>query len=275
MLIDWFTVGAQVVNFIILMWLLKHFLYKPILTAIGARENRIASELADADAKRADAQREREEFQNKNRAFDEQREALFVKAAGEAKIEQERLVGVARKDSDALRTAQVEALRDDRKRLGDEITRMTTDEVFAIARKALADLATVSLEERIAEVFTRRLGEMDPKAKEAMSKALRTSPEPALVQSTYDLGEKQKDAIHNALNECFSLETRVRFETAPGGVGGIELTANGLKFSWTIASYLSALEQKVAALLDDQKSPASTLAPTASADGAHSLKPAA
>jgi F-type H+-transporting ATPase subunit b len=55
MLIDWFTVSAQVVNFLILVWLLKRFLYRPILNAIDAREKRIATELADADAKRAEA----------------------------------------------------------------------------------------------------------------------------------------------------------------------------------------------------------------------------
>ena len=38
MLIDWFTVGAQALNFVILVWLLKHFLYKPILNAIDVRE---------------------------------------------------------------------------------------------------------------------------------------------------------------------------------------------------------------------------------------------
>ena len=60
MLIDWFTVGAQALNFIILVWLLKRFLYKPILNAVDAREKRIAAELADADAKKAEAQKERD-----------------------------------------------------------------------------------------------------------------------------------------------------------------------------------------------------------------------
>ena len=46
MLIDWFTVSAQVVNFLILVWLLKRFLYRPILNAIDAREKRIAKELS-------------------------------------------------------------------------------------------------------------------------------------------------------------------------------------------------------------------------------------
>jgi len=53
MLIDWFTVGAQALNFLILVWLLKHFLYQPILNAIDAREKLIAKELADADAKKS------------------------------------------------------------------------------------------------------------------------------------------------------------------------------------------------------------------------------
>ena len=50
MLIDWFTVAAQALNFLILVWLMKRFLYKPILNAIDAREKLIAKELADADA---------------------------------------------------------------------------------------------------------------------------------------------------------------------------------------------------------------------------------
>ena len=75
MLIDWFTVGAQALNFIILVWLLKRFLYKPILNAIDAREKLIAAKLADADAKEAGAQKERDEFQHKNEAFDKQRAA--------------------------------------------------------------------------------------------------------------------------------------------------------------------------------------------------------
>jgi len=52
MLIDWFTVGAQVINFAILVWLLKRFLYKPILAAVDAREARIAAERAAADARK-------------------------------------------------------------------------------------------------------------------------------------------------------------------------------------------------------------------------------
>ncbi|MEO5958542.1 MAG: F0F1 ATP synthase subunit B, partial [Opitutaceae bacterium] len=71
MLIDWFTVGAQVLNFLILVWLMKRFLYKPILNAIDAREKKISAELADAESKRAEAMKDRDEFQQKNEEFDQ------------------------------------------------------------------------------------------------------------------------------------------------------------------------------------------------------------
>ena len=113
MLIDWFTVGAQALNFIILVWLMKRFLYKPILNAVDARERRIAAELADADAKEAEAQKERDEFRRKNEEFDQQRAALLSKATEEAKAERQRLLDDARKAADALSAKRQEALKSD------------------------------------------------------------------------------------------------------------------------------------------------------------------
>ncbi len=49
MKIDWFTLIAQVINFLILVWLLRRFLYKPILKAVDEREKKIASQLKDAE----------------------------------------------------------------------------------------------------------------------------------------------------------------------------------------------------------------------------------
>jgi F-type H+-transporting ATPase subunit b len=121
--------------------------------------------------------------------------------------------------------------------------------VFAIARKALTDLATTSLEERLGEVFTRHLRELDGKAKVGLGEALKTASDPALVRSAFDLPPEQRSAIQNALNETFSAEIRVRFETAPDLVSGIELTANGQKVGWSIADYLTSLEKGVDELL--------------------------
>jgi F-type H+-transporting ATPase subunit b len=252
MLIDWFTVCAQAINFLILAWLMKRFLYKPVLDAIAAREKLIAAELADAAAKKAEAHKDRDEFQHKNEEFDQQRAALLSKATDEAKAERERLLDEARKAADALSAKRQETLKNDAHNLDQAIARRTREEVFAVARKALADLATASLEERIGEVFTRRLRELNGKAKICLADALKTSSDPALVRSTFEVPAEQRAAIQNSLNETFSAEVRVRFETAPDLISGIELTTNGEKVAWSIADYLTSMEKGVGELTAKQ-----------------------
>jgi F-type H+-transporting ATPase subunit b len=267
-LIDWFTIGAQALNFIILVWLLKRFLYKPILNAIDAREQQIAAELADADATEAEAEKERDEFRHKNEEFDRQRATLLSKAREVAQVERRRLLDDARKAADALSAKRRETLRNDAHDLNQAIIRRTQQEVFAIARKALTDLSTTSLEERIGEVFTRRLRMLNGKAKEGLAEALRTASEPALLRSAFELPPEQRATIQNALNETFSAEVRLRFETAPDLVGGIELTTNGQKVAWSIADYLASLEQAVTDLLKERDKPEDAAAPKTEANAA-------
>lgn len=245
MLIDWFTVGAQLLNFLILVWLLKHFLYRPILDAIDAREKRIADELADADAKKAEAKQERDEFQHKNEAFEQQRSALMTQATEAAATERQRLLDEARQAAEALSAKHQETLRNEAQSLKQAIGQRTRQEVFAIARKALSDLASASLEEGITEAFLRRLQELDEPARNSLGESLRTASEPALVRSAFDLPAPQRAAIQDVLNRTFSADISLRFETAPEPIGGIELTTNGQKVAWSIDGYLASLEHSV------------------------------
>ncbi|MFT7630695.1 MAG: F-type H+-transporting ATPase subunit b [Mariniblastus sp.] len=253
--IDWFTVVAQAINFLILVWLMRRFLYKPILDAIDAREIRIAAELADADAKQDAAQKQRAEFQHKNEAFDQQRAALMSQAADEAKIEGLRLVGEARAAANDLRAKQQETLRREQQSLTSEIKRRTREEVFAIARKTLTDLAGVDLEEQMSAVFTRRVRELNGEAKDSFANALKSSSEPPVVRSTFDLPAEQHAAIQLAVNETFAANIKLRFDTAPTVISGIELTANGHKVGWSIAEYLMSLERSVDHVLQAQSRP--------------------
>jgi F-type H+-transporting ATPase subunit b len=253
MLIDWFTVGAQALNFLILAWLMKRFLYKPVLDAVAAREKLIATELADAAAKKAEAQKDRDEFQHKNEEFDQQRGALLTKATDEAKAQGAHMLDEAGKAADALSAKRRETLKSEAHNLDQAIARRTSQEVFAISRKALADLATTTLEERMGEVFTRRLRELNGSRKTCIAEALHTSADPAVVRSTFEVPAEQRAAIRNSLNETFSAEVRVRFETAPDLVSGIELSANGEKVAWSIANYLTSMEKGVAELIDGGK----------------------
>lgn len=153
MLIDWFTVAAQVLNFLVLVGLLKHFLYQPILDAIDHREERIASELADADAQKAEAQTERETFQKKNALFDQKHAERLKQLDEEVQKEREQSLEEARKEASVLKCKHQASLKSEQANLFQSIQHKTAQEVFAIARKALRDLADAPLESQMVTVF--------------------------------------------------------------------------------------------------------------------------
>lgn len=252
MLIDWFTVIAQIFNFLILVWLLKRFLYKPILNAIDTREKKVADELANADAKEAEAQREKEEFKRKNEEFDQQRAELLKRAQDEARAERQRLLEEARREALDLKAKQLEALRTDRENLNREISRRTQKEVFAIARKVLRDLAGASLEENAVDVFARRLHELKGEEKEQLTSEISASPGSVNVRTAFDLPQTQRDLIKKTIKEALNVEIQPKFETTPDLVNGIELTTNGQKVAWSIKDYLTSLETSIDELLKEQ-----------------------
>jgi len=264
MLIDWFTVGAQTLNFLILVWLLKHFLYQPILDAIDAREQRVAKELADADAKMTQATQQHDEFQHKNEAFEQQRAELMKQATTQAQTERQRLLDEAHQAAEALRSKQQGAIKTELQQVHEEIALRSQEEVFAIARQTLNDLAETTLEECMCEVFTRRLRALDGAAKDRMAAALKALVGPALVRSAFELPPEQRAAIQYALNVSFSADISLRFEVAPEVISGIELNAHGCKLSWSISDYLASLEKSIGELLQapaPAPAPASAPAP--------------
>jgi F-type H+-transporting ATPase subunit b len=268
MLIDWFTVGAQALNFVILVWLMKRFLYGPILKAIDGREKRIAAQLADVEAKKAEAGKQRDEFQHKNEVFDQARADLLSKAVADAKTEHDRLIDEARKAADALGQKRAQALKDDAVRLNQAVSRSTQKEVFAIARKTLTDLAGASLEERVVDIFVRRLSELDDPAKAKLAEAIKKPSEQAVVRSAFPLEVLQRAAIQKVVNAAFSADITLCYETAPDLIGGIELNSQGQKLSWSIAGYLTTLEKNITNVL--KQNDASATASTPEADAAKS-----
>jgi len=244
MLFDWFTVGAQTLNFLVLVWLMKRFLYKPILNAIDAREKRIALALADAALKQTAAEKERDTFHQKNEDFDRQRHELLGQAQDAAKAERQRLLDDARQVADTFRAKKQEALSRELQTLHQDIARRSREEVLAIAQKVLVDLADKSLDERMTEVFVRRLRELDEEAKTALAKALKTVSGRVHVRSAFDLPPAQKSALQSTLNETFAGNIQIQFDATPDLISGIELTANGWKVAWNIADFLVSLEQR-------------------------------
>jgi F-type H+-transporting ATPase subunit b len=245
MKIDWFTVIAQMVNFIVLVGLLWHFLYKPILKAIDEREKKIAAQLADAEAKKTEATKEQEDFKQKNEKFDQEKKDLMAKAEAAAETEHQKLLEQARTDATALKTKLDEAQKEAQDTLNHEIMQKTRNEVFAITRKALADLASVSLEEQSGNMFIKRLNELSEDEKKKFRDAFQCNKNPVLMRSAFDLPAKQQAEIKDAVNKILGADTPFQYKTSPELISGIELTANGYKLAWSISEYINSLEKSL------------------------------
>ncbi|PKN43279.1 MAG: F0F1 ATP synthase subunit B [Deltaproteobacteria bacterium HGW-Deltaproteobacteria-18] len=243
MLIDWFTVGAQVVNFLVLVWLMKRFLYKPILGAIDAREERIARELADGERMQAEAAREREEFERRKKALEDTRDELLETARNEARDERQKLLGQARVDAEAERARQGEALKRDRDCLLDEMARRTREETYAIARKTLSDLAGASFDERASLVFAQRVRSLDEPSRSDLIADAKSGP--LRVRSAFELSEESRAAVRSALEDVLEGSAKVYFETDPDLIGGIEILTGNRKISWSIEEYLARMQKSM------------------------------
>lgn len=269
MLIDWFTVIAQVINFLILVWLLKRVLYQPIIDALDARERRITAALADADARKLESENERRAFQRKNDELDQQRAELLRQALDEARTERERLLSAARRDALELRAKQEKALKLEYHNLEQAVARQTSTEVFAIARKVLADMTNIPLEAQMVEAFVKRLRELSSEEKAQLVLAARESAPGspvtttnemhvtgAVVRSMFELSSAQQNMIKAALGEILDKEVsprvpevKLRFASRPDLISGVELIMNGYKLAWNVADYLASLEKAVEEVL--------------------------
>ena len=252
MLFDWFTFAAQLVNFLILAWLLKRFLFKPILETIDQRERLIANQLREAEESKANTGREFERFQQKNSEFDRQRSILLTNAILEINAERQKLLEQTRIEVESLRLRLQESLRNEQLNMGSEIIRCTRAEVFTVVRKTLDDLASANLEEQITTVFIRQINELNSDQRELINSALSNPTGEICIRSAFEMPISQRNAIKSVINDNFKIVIDIKFETSPQFISGIELITNGYKVSWNIEDYLNSLEANISELLNQR-----------------------
>jgi F-type H+-transporting ATPase subunit b len=246
MQINWFTVIAQVLNFLVLVWLMKRYLYKPILSAIDEREKKIKGQLEDAKNDKAEAKAEQDEFSKKNQVFDQQKKDLMDKATAEAGAQGQQLLEEAKSKAKTLQDKLEKAAKEQQADLNHQLEQKTEQEVFAITKKVLADLADVNFEEQSVKVFIKRISEIKEDKKDLFKKALHTASGPILVQSAFDLPEKQQTEVKSAVTKMLGTKPSFEFKISPALLGGIELTTNGYKLAWSIGAYVNSFEKTIA-----------------------------
>jgi len=251
MAVDWFTLIAQAVNFLVLVWLLKHLFYDRIIGAMNAREAGIASRLEEAARERADAESQAKEFRARNRAFDQQREQMLERAAEEAKAHRQELLENARVQAGKAQTQWLETLERERQSLLQDFRRRVGQSVFSLASQSLKELADADLEIQVMKVFAKRVKMLDPERREAIVTAIADSGGELEVRTAFDLGEQAQSELTGALRVHLGENVRVRFTTVPALICGIELHAHSHSLIWNMESWLEELEAQVFEALDE------------------------
>lgn len=243
MQIDWITVAAQIVNFLVLAWLLHRFLYGPITRAMERREQRIAQRLSDAAQRREDAENEVRSYQERRKELDDQREQFLTDARHAAERERNRLLEEARADIEQQKQRWRTDLDQQRAELLRDVRQRARDHFYALARRALGDLADADLEEQMCQVFQKKLATLDVDAKERLAAAGRQNDNGAVVRSGFALSSSAREKISRTIHDAILPGASVAFERYPDVICGIELKMGGQTVSWTLDSYFEALEQ--------------------------------
>ena len=250
MLIDPFIVIAQIINFLILVALLKRFLYEPITQAMEARSQRIERQLAAAAIKEQNAEAEKELYLQKQQKLEAQKQEWLDIAKQEVSREKEQLTQQAQAEVTLVRSQWYQTLEQDQQKFRYELRDRLSQQVALTARKALSDLANVNLEAQIIETFIDRLDKLD----QLQTETVRNAPIPSSrhvisIRSSWTIADEQRDRLITVIREQISVNAEVQFATTDDFICGIELRDRGYKISWNLEHYLTDLETEIAKVL--------------------------
>jgi F-type H+-transporting ATPase subunit b len=248
MTIDWLTVGAQVLNFLVLVYLLKRFLYGPVVRAMARREAAIAERLREARQRQEDAGAEARRHHEARAELEAQRERLLARAREEADDLRRTLEKDVRREMDGAREQWRAALELERAAFFRDVRRQVAGQFEALARRALGDLASAGLETQMAEVLVERLGALDGDRRAALARAS-ASAEPLRVRSAFELPAEVRRRLTSALRDASGQEVEVTYERADDVVCGVEIRAGGESLAWSLERYLDDLERRLAEAL--------------------------
>jgi len=240
--IDYFTIAAQVVNFALLVFLLKHFLYGPLLKLMDERETAIISRQDEAEDAKREAVKEALSYRKKKEVLSAEHEELLVKAKEDAK---EFKADMMKKAKDEIDETKIEWQRDLQRQRDDlisDLKKYSGQQLYAISRRALRDLANEDLERQIMIVFINRLNNLEESERETIKDLFKDSEQIITVRSAFIVPGDIKQQIKDALATHAGADVRVQFEIVDDLISGMVMSAKNVEIAWSIASYLDSLE---------------------------------
>lgn len=248
MTIDWITVSAQIVNFLILVWLLRRFLYRPITDAMEKRERHIAERLGEAELREQAADESAARHQRALARLEQDRERLLEEARAAAESEHKRLLDALRAEVAELRGRWHQQVEAEKSEFLARLRREAVDAVDAMTRKVLRELADAPLEEQMVQVFLTRLRGADPRVRQALA----GNGGAVEVATSFEPGSELRARLGAALEATAGGPVQVEYRHLPELTCGIRLTVGGERVEWNVARYLDDLSRQVNAVFGEK-----------------------
>lgn len=243
MQIDWFTFTAQIINFLILLWLLRKFLYDPLLNVMKDREEKISSRLEEARIKLEEAERRSKEYQKKLDELEKQKSAWREEAKEEAESFKLELMQESRNEVEQVRSKWIKSVEKEKKMFLDELEEQSFEKIMDVVEHMVSDLADRTLEKQAINRFINRIKEMKDDERKQMIDAVDTNQ--LEVATAFPTEEKDRKEIDAAIRRLLDSEKGCRYTHDPELGFGIEVRSNGWKIGWNMKGYLEELRSEV------------------------------
>jgi len=243
--LDWFTILAQVVNFFVLVAILRSLLYRPILKVMEQRESDIAERTEAAEKARTESMRLAEAYAARNRDLENSARDLIEDAEARAESKHKEMLAAARDEVSVQRDRWLGALRSELHQSHTDICKRLAHQVSSATRRALQDLSGADLAAVSVERFFERWNNLDTDETLRVTAALREG-KVSFVSSS-KLEPERQDELRAKLSELAGRELTVEFEVDPELVLGVKLRAGGVELGWSVADYVSELESELLA----------------------------
>lgn len=233
--LNWTTFVLEIINFMVLVWILKRFFYKPVQNVILRRRNAIEKELAAAKAIRAEADGVEQQYKNRLGDWEVERETARQELHGQIEAERARL-------KEALAT-ELEQERQKAKVLEqrrlDEVRKRADTAALVQAGdfvgRLLHELAGPETEARIIDLVQKEMTALSKDRLEALAEAWAANREAIVVQSAYAIGKEGRKALSESFRQLLGpSDVEWDFKVNKELVAGLHISVG----AWTLAANL-------------------------------------
>jgi F-type H+-transporting ATPase subunit b len=229
---SWWTLALQAANFLILVWLLQRFLFKPVKAMVIRRKEEVSHALAEAAAEKLAAERLRQDLEAAKTEVRAVQQKMIDQVNATVSSERRKMIDEARSEVEQIHNAAIKRLEDERAAFRDELYARTVELATSLAERMLIETAESSVEQRFLRRIVDYLDRMPP---EERSKLLpRNGYRNLLVTTAHRLDASEQSNWREQLARRLGAAPSISFNTDPALLAGAVLTFPHaiLNFNW-------------------------------------------